>query len=118
MAIKQTPDQTPDQTFDDRDIGQLEAEAARVAGILKLLANESRLLILCHLAMAGEMPVGQLSETIGLSQSALSQHLAKLRADGLVDFRRQSQTLFYRLADAQAARLLSALKDIYCPNIT
>ena len=118
MAIKQIPDQTPDQTSNDGGIGQLEAEAARVAGVLKLLANESRLLILCRLAMAGEMPVGQLSQTIGLSQSALSQHLAKLRADGLVDFRRQSQTLFYRLADAQAARLLGALKDIYCPNIT
>ncbi|HSG95490.1 MAG TPA: metalloregulator ArsR/SmtB family transcription factor [Afifellaceae bacterium] len=103
---------------DDSGIGQLEAEAARVAGVLKLLANESRLLILCRLAIAGEMSVGELSETIGLSQSALSQHLSKLRADGLVDFRRQSQTLFYRLADDQAGQLLSALKDIYCPNIT
>jgi len=118
MAIKQTLDQTPDQTSNDGGIGQLEAEAAHVAGVLKLLANESRLLILCRLAIAGEMPVGELTQTIGLSQSALSQHLAKLRADGLVDFRRQSQTLFYRLADDQAARLLGALKDIYCPNIT
>ena len=114
MAIKQTLD----QTSNDGGIGQLEAEAAHVAGVLKLLANESRLLILCRLAIAGEMPVGELSQTIGLSQSALSQHLAKLRADGLVDFRRQSQTLFYRLADDQAARLLGALKDIYCPKIT
>ena len=104
--------------MDDGGIGQLETEAARVAGVLKLLANESRLLILCRLAIAGEMSVGDLSEAAGLSQSALSQHLAKLRADGLVGFRRQSQTLFYRLADAQAARLLGALKDIYCPKIT
>jgi DNA-binding transcriptional ArsR family regulator len=118
MAIKQTADQNPDRTFDDGGIGQLEAEAARVAGVLKLMANESRLLILCRLAIAGEMPVGELSESIGLSQSALSQHLAKLRADGLVDFRRESQTLFYRLADDDAARLLGALKDIYCPDIT
>ena len=121
MAIKQTtdqaPDQTSDQTSDDGGIARLEAEAARVAGVLKLLANENRLLILCRLAMADEMPVGLLSETIGLSQSALSQHLAKLRADGLVDFRRQSQTLYYRLADDQAARLLMALKDIYCPDL-
>jgi len=106
------------QNPDDGGIGKLEAEAARVAGVLKLLANESRLLILCRLAIAGEMSVGDLSEAAGLSQSALSQHLAKLRADGLVDFRRQSQTLYYRLADDQAARLLGALKDIYCPNIT
>lgn len=106
------------EQIDDGGIGQLEAEAARVAAVLKLLANESRLLILCRLAVSGEMSVGELSETIGLSQSALSQHLAKLRVDGLVDFRRQSQTLFYRLADAQVARLLGALKDIYCPTIT
>ena len=113
MAIKQSP--VP--TSDDGGFDRLEAEAARVAGVLKLLANESRLLILCRLAVTGEMPVGHLSETIGLSQSALSQHLAKLRADGLVDFRRQSQTLFYRLADDEVARLLMALKDIYCPDI-
>lgn len=118
MATKQTLDQMPDQTPDDAGIGRLEAEAARVASVLKLMANENRLLILCRLAVDGEMPVGRLSETIGLSQSALSQHLAKLRAEGLVDFRRQSQTLFYRLADDQAARLLGALKDIYCPSIT
>ncbi len=105
-------------TSDDGGIAPLEAEAAHVASVLKLLANENRLLILCRLAMAGEMPVGQLSESVGLSQSALSQHLAKLRGDGLVKFRRQSQTLFYRLADDQTARLLNALKDIYCPNIT
>ena len=109
MTIEQRPD--------DGDIGQLEAEAARVAGILKLMANESRLLILCRLAIAGEMSVGELSDVIGISQSALSQHLAKLRADNLVDFRRQSQTLFYRLADGETARLLVALKDIYCPGI-
>ncbi len=106
-----------EQALDDGGIARLEAEAGRVAGVLKLLANKSRLLILCRLAITGEMRVGELSEAIGLSQSALSQHLAKLRADDLVDFRRQGQTLFYRLADAQAARLLSALKDIYCPNI-
>ncbi len=109
MAITQNPE--------IGGIGQLEAEAARVAAILKLLANESRLLILCRLVIAGEMSVGDLSETVGISQSALSQHLAKLRADGLVDFRRQSQTLFYRLADDQTAQLLGALKAIYCPNI-
>ncbi len=106
-----------EQTLDDGGIARLEAEAGRVAGVLKLLANRNRLLILCRLAITGEMPVGDLSKTIGLSQSALSQHLAKLRADGLVDFRRQGQTLFYRLADEQAAQLLGALKDIYCPDI-
>jgi DNA-binding transcriptional ArsR family regulator len=106
------------QNPDDGGIGLLEVEAARVAGVLKLLANESRLLILCRLVIAGEMSVGDLSETVGLSQSALSQHLAKMRAEGLVDYRRQSQTLFYRIANDHAAQLLGALKDIYCPDIS
>jgi DNA-binding transcriptional ArsR family regulator len=59
------------------------------------------------------MSVGALVETLGLSQSALSQHLAKLRRDGLVQYRRESQTLFYRLADPRTVRVLSVLKDIF-----
>lgn len=96
-------------------IAQLERKAAEAAGLLKLLANESRLLILCRLAMDGETSVGELTDAVGLSQSALSQHLAKLREDGLLATRRDAQTIFYRLADAKAARLLATLKDIYCP---
>jgi DNA-binding transcriptional ArsR family regulator len=61
----------------------------------------------------GEMSVGALVETLGLSQSALSQHLAKLRRDGLVQYRRESQTLRYRLADPRTVRVLSVLKDIF-----
>ena len=64
-------------------IGELERKAAEAAGLLKLLANENRLLILCRLAVAGEMSVGELVEAADLSQSALSQHLAKMREDGL-----------------------------------
>ena len=65
-----------EQTLDYGGIARLEAEAGRVAGVLKLLANENRLLILCRLAIAGEMSVGDLSKAAGLSQSALSQHPA------------------------------------------
>jgi DNA-binding transcriptional ArsR family regulator len=99
------------------DLAALEAKAAEAARLLRLLANERRLLVLCHLA-AGEMTVGALAKAVGLSQPALSQHLARLREDGLVATRKVSQTVFYRLADPKAARLLDVLRDIYCPSIT
>ncbi len=93
------------------------AQAATAARMLKLLGNENRLLILCSLAARGEMKVGDIVEAVGLSQSALSQHLALLRADGLVAFRRESQTLYYRISDPRAARLLKLLKDMYCGDL-
>jgi DNA-binding transcriptional ArsR family regulator len=96
-------------------IVELERKAAEAAGLLKLLANENRLLILCRLAVAGEMSVGDLADAVDLSQSALSQHLAKMREDGLLATRREAQTVFYRIADPNAARLLALLKSIYCP---
>jgi DNA-binding transcriptional ArsR family regulator len=97
------------------DLARLEAKAGEAARLLRLLANEKRLLILCRLIARGEMDVGGMAEAVGLSQSALSQHLAKLREDGLVAFRRESQTLHYRMDDHRAARVLAALKDIFCP---
>jgi DNA-binding transcriptional ArsR family regulator len=103
-------------TADLAAIGGMVCCAQEAARLLKLLANEQRLLILCFLATHREMPVGALVEALGLSQSALSQHLAKLRRDGLVHFRRESQTLHYRLADPRAVRVLSVLKDIFCPQ--
>jgi DNA-binding transcriptional ArsR family regulator len=90
--------------------------AQEAARLLKVLANEKRLVILCFLATSGEMPVGGLAEALNLSQSALSQHLAKLRRDGLVQFRRESQTLHYRLADPRAVQVLAVLKEIFCPQ--
>ena len=96
-------------------IAELEHKAAEAAGLLKLLANENRLLILCRLVAAGEMSVGALADAVELSQSALSQHLAKMREDGLVATRREAQTVFYHIADPNAARLLALLKNIYCP---
>jgi len=95
----------------------LAAQAATAARMLKLLGNESRLLILCSLIAHGEMKVGDLVKAVGLSQSALSQHLALLRADGLIAFRRESQTLYYRVADPRAARILKLLKTIYCSEL-
>ncbi len=93
----------------------LQDRAADAARLLRLLAHEKRLLVLCHLAGAGEMNVGDLVATVGLSQSALSQHLALLREDGLVATRREAQTIWYRLADPKAARLLEVLRELYCP---
>lgn len=96
---------------------KLARQAGDAAQLLKMLANEKRLLILCFLAVRGEMTVGELVGVVKLSQSALSQHLAKLRADGLVEFRRASQTLHYRVADPRALRLLQVLKDIHCGEL-
>jgi len=92
-------------------------QAGTAARMLKLIANQRRLLILCFLAARGEMKVGDLVKAVRLGQSALSQHLARLRADGLVTYRRESQTLYYRIADVQTMRLLDALKSVYCGDL-
>jgi len=96
-------------------VAEFERKAAEAAGLLKLLANENRLLILCRLAAVREMSVSDLAEAVHLSQSAVSQHLARMREDGLVGTRRDAQTIYYRLADPNATRLLALLQDIYCP---
>lgn len=90
------------------------AKAAEAAALLKSLAHEARLMVLCQL-VEGEHSVGALQDVTELSQSALSQHLARLREDGLVSTRREAQTIFYRLADPKAARVLETLAAIYCP---
>ena len=97
------------------DIQTFEAKAAEATKMLKLLANEHRLLVLCRLVAEREMTVGDIAGTVGLSQSALSQHLAKMRDDGLVATRRDGQTIYYRLADKNVARVLTLLKNIFCP---
>jgi DNA-binding transcriptional ArsR family regulator len=95
----------------------LTAKAADAAVLLKALANEQRLLILCHLVSEGELSVGALGERVNLSQSALSQHLARLRTERLVTFRRESQTLYYRVLDPKAEQLLDLLRDLFCPEL-
>lgn len=102
---------------DAADLKKLAKQAGEAAQLLKLLANEKRLLILCFLAVRGEMTVGEIVDVVKLSQSALSQHLARLRADGLVAFRRSSQTLHYRVVDQRALRVLGVLKQIYCGDL-
>lgn len=99
------------------DLLRLQDKASDAARLLRLLANEKRLLILCLLVARGEMDVTSLAAAVELSQSALSQHLAKMREEGLVAFRRESQTLYYRLEDPRARRVLETLKDIFCPDV-
>ena len=96
---------------------KLAKQAGEAAQLLKLLGNEKRLLILCFLAARGEMTVGELVDAVELSQSALSQHLGKLRADRLVEFRRTAQTLHYSVIAQRALRVLNLLKEIYCGDL-
>lgn len=93
-------------------VTQLEPRAAEAARLLKLLANEQRLTVMCRLS-GTEMSVSELGEYVDLTQSALSQHLAKLRADGLVTTRRDAQTIYYRLSDPVAIRLIGVLCELY-----
>ncbi len=97
-------------------IGHLAAKSQDLVPVLKLLANQKRLLVLCRLAAVGETPASALAQAVGLSRSAVSQHLTRLRKEGLVAFRRDGQTVFYTLSGDRTARLLHALKDIYCPE--
>jgi ArsR family transcriptional regulator, virulence genes transcriptional regulator len=90
----------------------LEPRAGEAAHLLKLLANEQRLIILCRLSDA-EMSVSELGQHVDLAQAALSQHLAKLRAEGLVATRREGQMIYYRLASPMAAKLVGALCELY-----
>ena len=99
-----------------RDFATFEANAALVASILRTLANERRLMILCKLAEWGEGSVSALSEVAGLSQSATSQHLAKMRDEALVDFRREGQTIWYRIAEPRTELLLGYLQKLFCPD--
>lgn len=98
------------------EIQRLEQRAGEVAGVLKTLANSRRLLLLCKLAEHGRMSVGQLAEAVGISQSALSQHLAVMREEKLVTFERDGQTLHYRIADQRLSALLDSLYQIYCAD--
>jgi len=91
----------------------LKRNAKIAATMLKAIANESRLLILCNLE-GKELCVTELNDHLDLSQSALSQHLAVLRKDGLVKTRRESQTIYYSLSDVRASKVIKTLHELYC----
>lgn len=96
---------------------QFEDQAAEAVGLLKALANQPRLLVLCHLAEGQELAVGDLASRVGLSQSALSQHLAKLREQNLVTTRKDAQTVYYSVCDPRAVQVLTLLHELYCPDL-
>lgn len=95
------------------NVDELRSRAGEAASFLKSIANDRRLIILCEL-VKGERSVGELEAVAGLSQSALSQHLAKLREAKLVKTRRESQTIYYSLADTGVSKVIGVLHDVYC----
>lgn len=91
-------------------------EAAQQAAVfLRMLGNEQRLHVLCLLLEHKELSVSQLLTYVSLSQSALSQHLARMREEGLVSTRRASQMIYYRIGDVKVERTIELLKELYCP---
>ncbi|WP_417829100.1 ArsR/SmtB family transcription factor [Thalassospira sp.] len=95
------------------ELNNLEEKAEQASTLLKAMSNQSRLLILCQLN-EGEKSVGELERIVGLSQSALSQHLARLRRDKLVQTRREAQTIYYSLNGDDALRVIETLYGLYC----
>jgi DNA-binding transcriptional ArsR family regulator len=95
---------------------ELESRSAEVEEFLKALANGHRLMILCELK-DGERSVSALERVVPLTQSALSQHLAKLREGGFVATRREAQTIYYSLADVRVARLMEVLHELFCAPV-
>ncbi|WP_298746377.1 metalloregulator ArsR/SmtB family transcription factor [uncultured Brevundimonas sp.] len=97
---------------DRADLAELEGSAAPAARLMRLFANQQRLMLMCRLS-EGECAVGELAACVGLSQSACSQHLARLRAEGVIAPRREAQTIYYGIVDPAAARVIALLCDIY-----
>lgn len=97
------------------NVAELERNIDVVVALLKALSNEKRLQILCALYKA-EKSVGELEKLIGISQSSLSQHLARLRRDGLVQTRRNAQSIHYSLSDGATEAVLKTLYELYCPE--
>ena len=97
------------------NLKMMEENAPQAVALLKAMANERRIFILC-LLLEGELSVGQIAEKLELSQSALSQHLGWLRKDELVSTRKESQTVFYSLNSEEVKSVIQLLHDLYCPK--
>ena len=95
------------------DLEVMHESAADVSDLLKLLGHPDRLMVLCQLKF-GEQSVGELSKNLGIKQSPLSQHLARMRHEGVVKARRDAQTMFYSIADPKVAQVITVLYDLYC----
>jgi ArsR family transcriptional regulator, virulence genes transcriptional regulator len=99
--------------LENLNIRKMAKSAADASALMRALGHEKRLLILCHLAQ-DELSVGELAQRLDLAQSPLSQHLARLRNDGLVETRREAQTIYYRLGSPEAAKVIKLLYKTYC----
>jgi DNA-binding transcriptional ArsR family regulator len=95
------------------DLDKMQDSARTASDLLKLLGHPDRLMVLCQLK-AGEQSVGELSESVGIKQSALSQHLARMRHLGVVDSRRDAQTIYYSISGEKVTRIVSLVYELYC----
>jgi DNA-binding transcriptional ArsR family regulator len=97
----------------DIDLKQMAQSADRASSLMKTLGHKDRLMILCHLT-DGEKSVGQIADILEISQSPLSQHLSRMRREGLVDTRREAQTIYYSLKSGEASRIVEVLYELFC----
>lgn len=97
----------------DIDLEQMSRSAERASSLMKTLGHRDRLMILCHLA-GGEKSVGQIADLLEISQSPLSQHLSRMRKEGLVETRREAQTIYYTLKSGEAGRIVEVLYELFC----
>ena len=97
----------------DLDLKQMAQSATRASNLMKTLGHKDRLMILCHLA-DGEKSVGQIADLLEIPQSPLSQHLSRMRKEGLVDTRREAQTIYYSLKSGEASRIVEVLYELFC----
>lgn len=95
----------------------MEQTATRVSALLKLLSHRDRLMVLCHLSQ-GEMPAGELAKALAKKAPAMSQQLSILRRDGLIDSRRDGQSIYYRIADDDAVAIMGFLYERFCSDET
>lgn len=98
------------------NISLLQAQAEQASGLLKAMSNPHRLLILCMLCDSPGTAAGELSAITGLSPSATSQHLARMKEEGLIESQRQAQRVNYFIKDEAVGKIISTLKGIYCPE--
>jgi DNA-binding transcriptional ArsR family regulator len=97
------------------DLEKMQHSAKGVSDMLKLLGHPDRLMVLCQLN-GGEQSVGELSRNLNIKQSPLSQHLARMRYEGVVTSRREGQTIYYSIAGEKIARVVSLLYELYCED--
>ena len=114
MAAKAgTAAESGKKTKPDMDLDLMQQNASRASAVMKLLSHPHRLMILCQLNQ-GEMSVGELAELIGINQSPLSQHLARMRHEGVVTARREAQTVYYSIAEQEVGAIVALLYELFC----